>query len=156
MSAYRHHTGTEMGSRYVVESGFSMFPVQKKHHRIAKTSTAALSPLKRVSLMFFWSMGTAFWSVFSLYWFICQRWMEVSSLVPLALTFSLRLPKLFFAIIMLLFQARHKKVGEKSLLSISTSMQAARNDVLLAIPTLLYTINNYLKLSCSFISIRQQ
>ena len=156
MSTYRHHPGTEMGSCYMVESRFSMFPVQKEHHRIAKTGITALSPLKRVSLLLFWSVGTAFWSVFSLYWFICQRWMEVSSLVLLALTFSLRLPKLFFAIIMLLFQARHKKVGEKSLLSISTSVQVARNDVLLAVPTLLYTINNYLKLSCSFISILQQ
>ncbi|KHG08648.1 CMP-sialic acid transporter 3 [Gossypium arboreum] len=50
---------------------------------------------KLVSSMFFWSVGTVFWSVFSLCWFICQRWMGVSSLVPLALTFSLRWPKLF-------------------------------------------------------------
>ncbi|XVF07029.1 hypothetical protein REPUB_Repub06bG0102100 [Reevesia pubescens] len=44
-----------------------------------------------------------------------------------------------------LSKARHKKVGEKSLLSISTLVQAARNNVLLAVPALLYAINNYLK-----------
>ncbi|XVF76920.1 hypothetical protein PTKIN_Ptkin13bG0306100 [Pterospermum kingtungense] len=43
------------------------------------------------------------------------------------------------------FQARRQKVGEKPLLSISTFMQAARNNVLLAVPALLYAINNYLK-----------
>ncbi|KAH9670508.1 CMP-sialic acid transporter 3 [Citrus sinensis] len=42
-------------------------------------------------------------------------------------------------------QARHKKVGEKSLLSFSTIAQAARNNVLLAVPAFLYAINNYLK-----------
>ncbi|XP_059436558.1 CMP-sialic acid transporter 2-like isoform X2 [Corylus avellana] len=42
-------------------------------------------------------------------------------------------------------EGRHKKVGEKSLLSLSTLVQAARNNVLLAIPALLYAINNYLK-----------
>ncbi|XVE97179.1 hypothetical protein REPUB_Repub02eG0288900 [Reevesia pubescens] len=43
------------------------------------------------------------------------------------------------------FQSRHQKVGEKPLLSISTFVQAARNNVLLAVPALLYAINNYLK-----------
>ncbi|GLT53658.1 hypothetical protein SLA2020_269150 [Shorea laevis] len=42
-------------------------------------------------------------------------------------------------------KGRHKKVGEKSLLSLSTFVQAARNNVLLAVPALLYAINNYLK-----------
>ncbi|XP_064977632.1 CMP-sialic acid transporter 4 isoform X2 [Musa acuminata AAA Group] len=42
-------------------------------------------------------------------------------------------------------QARHQKVGEKPLLSVSTFVQAARNNVLLAVPALLYAINNYLK-----------
>ncbi|KAG6760036.1 hypothetical protein POTOM_036535 [Populus tomentosa] len=41
--------------------------------------------------------------------------------------------------------ARHKKVGEKSLLSFSAFVQAARNNVLLAVPAFLYAINNYLK-----------
>ncbi|KAI4351354.1 hypothetical protein L6164_005727 [Bauhinia variegata] len=41
--------------------------------------------------------------------------------------------------------ARHQKVGEKRLLSISTFVQAARNNVLLAVPAFLYAINNYLK-----------
>ncbi|XP_022767862.1 CMP-sialic acid transporter 2-like isoform X3 [Durio zibethinus] len=43
------------------------------------------------------------------------------------------------------FQSRRQQVGEKPLLSISTFMQAARNNVLLAVPALLYAINNYLK-----------
>ncbi|KAF9605541.1 hypothetical protein IFM89_017560 [Coptis chinensis] len=42
-------------------------------------------------------------------------------------------------------QARHQKVGEKPLLSVSTFVQAARNNVLLAVPALLYAVNNYLK-----------
>ncbi|XP_034691800.1 CMP-sialic acid transporter 3-like isoform X2 [Vitis riparia] len=42
-------------------------------------------------------------------------------------------------------QARRQKVGEKSLLSISTFVEAARNNALLAVPALLYAINNYLK-----------
>lgn len=46
---------------------------------------------------------------------------------------------------MLLFQARHQKVGEKPLLTMSTFIQAARNNVLLAVPAFLYAINNYLK-----------
>ncbi|KAL6344356.1 hypothetical protein AAG906_039612 [Vitis piasezkii] len=41
--------------------------------------------------------------------------------------------------------ARRQKVGEKPLLSVSTFVQAARNNVLLAVPALLYAINNYLK-----------
>ncbi|XVF41422.1 hypothetical protein PTKIN_Ptkin01aG0278900 [Pterospermum kingtungense] len=64
---------------------------------------------------------------------------------PVSVNFLTELTKVIFAIIMLLFQARHKKVGEKSLLSISTLVQAARNNVLLAVPALLYAINNYLK-----------
>lgn len=64
---------------------------------------------------------------------------------PISVNFLTELAKVFFAIVMLLFQARHQKVGEKPLLSISTFVQAARNNVLLAIPALLYAVNNYLK-----------
>ncbi|KAF8014189.1 hypothetical protein BT93_H0127 [Corymbia citriodora subsp. variegata] len=64
---------------------------------------------------------------------------------PISVNFLTELAKLTFAIVMLLFQARHQKVGEKPLLSISTFVQAARNNVLLAVPALLYAINNYLK-----------
>ncbi|KAK9071819.1 hypothetical protein SSX86_008248 [Deinandra increscens subsp. villosa] len=42
-------------------------------------------------------------------------------------------------------QARNQKIGEKPLLSISSFVQAARNNVLLAVPAFLYAINNYLK-----------
>ncbi|XP_020595606.1 CMP-sialic acid transporter 4-like isoform X2 [Phalaenopsis equestris] len=42
-------------------------------------------------------------------------------------------------------QARRQKVGEKPLLSVSSFVLAARNNVLLAVPALLYAINNYLK-----------
>lgn len=64
---------------------------------------------------------------------------------PVSVNFLTEATKVVFAIIMLLVQARHQKVGEKPLLSISTFVQAARNNVLLAVPALLYAINNYLK-----------
>ncbi|BAT93541.1 CMP-sialic acid transporter [Vigna angularis] len=64
---------------------------------------------------------------------------------PISVNFLTEITKVFFAIVMLILQARHQKVGEKPLLSISTFMQAARSNALLAVPALLYAINNYLK-----------
>ncbi|KAI4345018.1 hypothetical protein L6164_012188 [Bauhinia variegata] len=64
---------------------------------------------------------------------------------PISVNFLTEITKVLFAVVMLLFQARHQKVGERPLLSISTFVQAARNNVLLAGPALLYAINNYLK-----------
>ncbi|CAL5210346.1 unnamed protein product [Lathyrus oleraceus] len=64
---------------------------------------------------------------------------------PISVNFLTEITKVFFAIVMLLIQARNQKVGEKPLLSISTLTQAARNNVLLAVPAFLYAINNYLK-----------
>ncbi|KAF3454261.1 hypothetical protein FNV43_RR04708 [Rhamnella rubrinervis] len=64
---------------------------------------------------------------------------------PVSVNFLTEATKVVFAIVMLLLQARHKKVGEKSLLSVTTLVQAARNNVLLAVPAFLYAINNYLK-----------
>ncbi|KGN45984.1 CMP-sialic acid transporter 2 [Cucumis sativus] len=64
---------------------------------------------------------------------------------PISVNFLTEIAKVIFAIVMLILQARHQKVGEKPLLSISTFMQAARNNVLLAVPAFLYAINNYLK-----------
>ncbi|KAK6781387.1 hypothetical protein RDI58_023571 [Solanum bulbocastanum] len=64
---------------------------------------------------------------------------------PVSVNFLTEATKVVFAIIMLLIQARHQKVGEKPLLSVSTFVQAAQNNVLLAVPALLYAINNYLK-----------
>ncbi|KMZ63823.1 CMP-sialic acid transporter 3 [Zostera marina] len=64
---------------------------------------------------------------------------------PISVNFLTECTKVFFAIVMLLFQARRQKVGEKPLLSISVFLQAARNNVLLAVPAFLYAINNYLK-----------
>ncbi|KAK7270048.1 hypothetical protein RIF29_22925 [Crotalaria pallida] len=64
---------------------------------------------------------------------------------PISVNFLIEVAKVFFAIVMLLIQARNQKVGEKPLLSLSTFLQAARNNVLLAIPAFLYAINNYLK-----------
>lgn len=64
---------------------------------------------------------------------------------PVSVNFLTEAVKVFFAIVMLLLQARHKKVGEKSLLSFSAIALAARNNVLLAVPAFLYAINNYLK-----------
>nr|CAD1819950.1 unnamed protein product [Ananas comosus var. bracteatus] len=64
---------------------------------------------------------------------------------PIGVNFLTELTKVLFAVIMLIFQARRQKVGEKPLLSVSTFVQAARNNALLAVPALLYAINNYLK-----------
>ncbi|GFY81451.1 UDP-galactose transporter 6 [Actinidia rufa] len=64
---------------------------------------------------------------------------------PISVNFLTEAAKLLFAIVMLLLQARRQKVGEKPLLSVSSFVQAARNNVLLAVPALLYAINNYLK-----------
>ncbi|KAF8085848.1 hypothetical protein N665_0645s0026 [Sinapis alba] len=64
---------------------------------------------------------------------------------PISVNFLTEIAKVVFAIVMLLIQAKHQKVGEKPFLSVSTFVQAARNNVLLAIPALLYAINNYLK-----------
>ncbi|KAG8479937.1 hypothetical protein CXB51_029631 [Gossypium anomalum] len=64
---------------------------------------------------------------------------------PISVNFLTEVAKVLFAVLMLILQARRQKVGEKPLLSISTFMQAARNNVLLAVPALLYAINNYLK-----------
>ncbi|KAK8947470.1 CMP-sialic acid transporter 3 [Platanthera zijinensis] len=64
---------------------------------------------------------------------------------PISVNFLTEATKVLFAIIMLVVQARRQKVGEKPLLSISTFVQAARSNVLLAVPALLYAINNYLK-----------
>ncbi|KAI7727999.1 hypothetical protein M8C21_006066, partial [Ambrosia artemisiifolia] len=67
------------------------------------------------------------------------------SFSPLSVNFLTEVAKVIFALVMLLIQARNQKPGEKSLLSLSTFVQAARNNVLLAVPALLYAINNYLK-----------
>lgn len=64
---------------------------------------------------------------------------------PISVNFLTELAKVAFALIMLCLEARNQKAGEKSLLSFSTLFQAARNNVLLAVPALLYAINNYLK-----------
>ncbi|XVF54997.1 hypothetical protein PTKIN_Ptkin06aG0001100 [Pterospermum kingtungense] len=64
---------------------------------------------------------------------------------PISVNFLTEVAKVLFAVLMLIFQARRQKVGEKPLLSVSTFVQAARNNVLLAVPALLYAINNYLK-----------
>lgn len=64
---------------------------------------------------------------------------------PISVNFLTEVAKVIFALVMLLIQARNQKVGEKPLLSISTFVQAARNNVLLAVPAFLYAINNYLK-----------
>ncbi|KAL6652483.1 hypothetical protein ACP70R_011408 [Stipagrostis hirtigluma subsp. patula] len=64
---------------------------------------------------------------------------------PISVNFLTEVAKVIFAIIMLIIQSRKQKVGEKPLLSLSTIVQAARNNVLLAVPALLYAINNYLK-----------
>nr|GME04877.1 CMP-sialic acid transporter 5-like isoform X1 [Ipomoea batatas] len=64
---------------------------------------------------------------------------------PVSVNFLTEITKVVFAVVMLCLQARQQKAGEKPLLSVSTFFQAARNNALLAVPALLYAINNYLK-----------
>ncbi|TVU36172.1 hypothetical protein EJB05_18091 [Eragrostis curvula] len=64
---------------------------------------------------------------------------------PISVNFLTEITKMIFAIIMLVVQARRLNVGDKPLLTVSTFVQAARNNVLLAVPAFLYAINNYLK-----------
>ncbi|KAK4483387.1 hypothetical protein RD792_010573 [Penstemon davidsonii] len=64
---------------------------------------------------------------------------------PISVNFLTEVAKVIFAIVMLIIQARRQQVGEKPLLSLSTFIQAARSNVLLAVPAFLYAINNYLK-----------
>ncbi|KAI3858190.1 hypothetical protein MKW92_051517, partial [Papaver armeniacum] len=64
---------------------------------------------------------------------------------PVTVNFLTEAAKVLFALVMLLIQARNLKFGEKPILSISSFTQAARNNVLLAVPAFLYAINNYLK-----------
>ncbi|KAK9072516.1 hypothetical protein SSX86_008950 [Deinandra increscens subsp. villosa] len=64
---------------------------------------------------------------------------------PISVNFLTEFAKVIFALVMLLIQARNQKIGEKPLLSVSSFVQAARNNVLLAVPAFLYAINNYLK-----------
>ncbi|URE41719.1 hypothetical protein MUK42_35199 [Musa troglodytarum] len=64
---------------------------------------------------------------------------------PISVNFLTEATKALFAIMMLLFQSRRQKVGDRPLLSVSNFVQAARNNILLAVPAFLYAINNYLK-----------
>ncbi|KVI00288.1 Nucleotide-sugar transporter [Cynara cardunculus var. scolymus] len=64
---------------------------------------------------------------------------------PISVNFLTEVAKVFFALVMLIIQARNQKIGDKPILSFSSFVQAARNNVLLAVPALLYAINNYLK-----------
>ncbi|CAD6235574.1 unnamed protein product [Miscanthus lutarioriparius] len=64
---------------------------------------------------------------------------------PISVNFLTEITKIIFAIVMLFIQARRLKVGDKPLFTVSIFMQAARNNVLLAVPAFLYAINNYLK-----------
>lgn len=64
---------------------------------------------------------------------------------PVSVNFLTEVTKVFFALLMLCFHARRPKEGDRSLLSLSAISQAARNNLLLAVPAFLYAINNYLK-----------
>ncbi|CAM6104617.1 unnamed protein product [Calypogeia fissa] len=64
---------------------------------------------------------------------------------PVSVNFLTELTKVAFAVCMLLIAVRKQHPGEKSLLSPVVILQAARANYLLAVPALLYAINNYLK-----------
>ncbi|AQK53442.1 CMP-sialic acid transporter 3 [Zea mays] len=83
---------------------------------------------------------------------------------PISVNFLTEVMKVIFAVVMLIIQvccsyfltdSRKQKVGEKPLLARSTFIQAARNNVLLAVPALLYAINNYLKFIMQVIFVWQ-
>ncbi|CAI9296890.1 unnamed protein product [Lactuca saligna] len=52
---------------------------------------------------------------------------------PISVNFLTEVAKVIFALVMLLIHARNQKIGEKPLLSVSSFVQAARNNVLLEI-----------------------
>lgn len=64
---------------------------------------------------------------------------------PVSVNFLTEITKLFFAVIMLMVQAKNQRLGEKSIISLPAISQAARANYLLAVPAFLYAINNYLK-----------
>ncbi|GER49028.1 nucleotide-sugar transporter family protein [Striga asiatica] len=54
---------------------------------------------------------------------ICHLDMVASNLAPISVNFLTQAAKVIFAIVMLIFQARRRKVGEKALLSFPTFIQ---------------------------------
>eukprot|EP00246_Nothoceros_aenigmaticus_P012722 TRINITY_DN4077_c0_g1_i1.p1 TRINITY_DN4077_c0_g1~~TRINITY_DN4077_c0_g1_i1.p1 ORF type:complete len:405 (-),score=56.97 TRINITY_DN4077_c0_g1_i1:341-1555(-) len=64
---------------------------------------------------------------------------------PVSVNFLTELMKIFFALLMIAFQVRKQRPGEKSLIDPGVVIQAARANYLLAVPACLYAVNNYLK-----------
>eukprot|EP00898_Chlorokybus_atmophyticus_P007478 jgi/Chlat1/7731/Chrsp66S07322 len=64
---------------------------------------------------------------------------------PVSVNFLTEIAKVLFASVMLVGQNRKRLPGERSAFSLSTMLLAAKANALLAVPALLYAINNYLK-----------
>lgn len=64
---------------------------------------------------------------------------------PVSVNLLTELTKMVFAVIVLSFQARKQRPTDKSRLSLPAVLRAGRANILLAVPSFLYAINNYLK-----------
>jgi len=64
---------------------------------------------------------------------------------PISVNFLTEVAKCIFAICLLMYQDGKRSIGEPSLLSWRSVSRAARTNLLLMVPALLYAINNYLK-----------
>jgi len=64
---------------------------------------------------------------------------------PISVNFLTEVTKCMFAIVLLVYQDGKRGYGEPSLLSWRSVTRAARTNLLLMVPALLYAINNYLK-----------
>jgi len=64
---------------------------------------------------------------------------------PISVNFLTELAKCAFAVLLLMYHDSKRRAGERSLLSWSSLNRAARSNLLLMVPALLYAINNYLK-----------
>ncbi|XP_052627480.1 putative cytochrome c biosynthesis ccmC-like mitochondrial protein [Lactuca sativa] len=78
---------------------------------------------------------------------------------PISVKFLTEGAKVIFALVMLLIQDKNQKIGEKPLLSVSSFVQATRNNVLLVVPArnkaFLYAFNYTLNSFAFFVRILQ-
>ena len=64
---------------------------------------------------------------------------------PVSVNFLTECAKCMFAVLLLVYQDHNRQPGERALLTYNSLNRAARTNLLLMVPALLYAINNYLK-----------
>jgi hypothetical protein len=64
---------------------------------------------------------------------------------PVSVNFLTECAKCIFAVLLLVYQDNNRQPGERALLTYPSLNRAARTNMLLMVPALLYAINNYLK-----------